>query len=125
MRAERVFAWVMGAVAAAFLVLLLWIVTQVEQQIESNAGRRFPAPSYSWPQGCPASPYRRERRLPKACAAKSYRLGSVWKLGLNHSRGTDWYRIGDDALQLRCQTFQSHCAIEAVALNKFASAQQP
>lgn len=126
MRTEYV-AVGMGATMVAVLVgSLAWATVTVLNQQRANAGKQFPAAPYRWSADCPPRDYTAIGLAPSECAVARHRLGSVWKLGLpNKGKGAYWYRLGDDAVVLRCRPFAKVCTIELAVIAKFLPRETP
>jgi hypothetical protein len=77
--------------------------------------------AYEWPTSCPKGFYEHAFRISKACTRqRRYRLDDSFELGLGYEpRGRHWFRVGDDALLLDCETWGSECYIKARSTRKF------
>lgn len=88
-------------------------------------GEQVPASVYEWPPGCLKRDYRKLDRLPKTCTyRRRYRLTNHADLGLSVGKGEVWYRVGDDALLLDCQTWGRACIIRNSVPGKFTTWRQ-
>lgn len=120
MNAKKIAAAMAVLMTAGLLGVTLWMVSAVEGKRSDAASRQFAVAPYHWSSACPASDYRAVRTVPIGCADRRYRLGSVWNLGLDAHKGTQWYRLGDDAFELRCTMFdKEYCRVENAVYRKF------
>ena len=120
--AERVGIVLVSVMIASLLAVALFVTGRVESRKAAAGQRRFPAASYRWTRACPSSavPGVAVRR---ACIRTDYRLGSVWTLGLDGGRSHDWYRIGNDAVDVDCPRLDraAACTIRRIARDKFVA----
>ena len=77
------------------------------------------AQPFRWPARCSPANYAVEDRVPKSCAY-SNRIRNPRRLGLIHEpRNFRWYRIGNDALLMRCLQIGNHCTVWDRRIGKF------
>ena len=79
------------------------------------------AAPYVWPAGCPQREYKKFDQIPSACAADQYSMGGGQNYGFysGHKGGTNYFRIGNDAIDISCKFYNPY---DCTAFTKYKNA---
>lgn len=116
---------VLFEIGAAALLLLLAFGVAAKGVLEMHRypGQPVVAAAFAAPPGCDYVGSKPVARVPATCLTATYRLSGLTDLGLSAPNDTgQWYRVGDDALLLRCVEGGVNCAVSGRVLGKFVRA---
>lgn len=78
------------------------------------------AKPYIWPTGCDQIEYKEQQVISESCLESRYYIGDGEKWGWPRgSKRSNYYRVGDHAFDLGCNTFTGTCYVHRIVKNIF------